>query len=181
MIYLSNFHNRTHPIHLVLGSPKAQGVDFRYAALRHPASIIFNNKKERYNTRDWLIRINNYTLLQSATSQDNNDRFGINIGYDQHEWISWWLGGTPQCDGNISWVMYRLHGVEYSMWGYPTERVGYVYRYDKANRLTRGEFAGELYGDWYGGNAYNERDITYHKNGNLTAAQTLQPERLADA
>jgi RHS repeat-associated protein len=168
MIYLSNFHNRTHPIHLVLGSPKAQGVDFRYAALRHPASIIFNNKKERYNTRDWLIRINNYTLLQSATSQDNNDRFGINIGYDQHEWISWWLGGTPQCDGNISWVMYRLHGVEYSMWGYPTERVGYVYRYDKANRLTRGEFAGELYGDWYGGNAYNERDITYHKNGNIT-------------
>jgi RHS repeat-associated protein len=169
MIYLSNFHNRTHPIHLVLGSPKAQGVDFRYAALRHPASIIFNNKKERYNTRDWLIRINNYTLLQSAPSQDSNDRFGMHIGYDRQEGISWWLYGMPEYNGNVSWVMYGMHGVNFNQYGIPTGRVGYVYRYDKANRIVRADFGAELYGDWYVSNAYNLRDIAYHKNGNVTA------------
>jgi len=145
------------PRRLVLVTPKAQGVDYRY------------------NTRDWLIHINHHNLAQSAPSQDNNDRFGINIGYDDQQNnglsgtpIGLMLGADPYYNGNVSWVMYRIQGVEHHMWGFPTERVGYVYRYDKANRLTRGEFAGELYGEWFGGNAYNERDITYHKNGNLT-------------
>jgi hypothetical protein len=93
----------------------------------------------------------------------------MHIGYDRHEGISWWLYGTPEYNGNVSWVMYGMHGVNFNQYGIPTGRVGYVYRYDKANRIVRADFGAELYGDWYGGNAYNERDITYHKNGNLTA------------
>jgi len=145
------------PKRLQLGHPKAQGVDYRY------------------NTRDWIIAINHFTLNQTTPSNDSNDRFGMNLGYDDQQNnglsgspIGLMLGAGPNYNGNVSWVMYRIHGLEHNMWGYPTERAGYVYRYDKANRLTRGEFAGELYGDWHGGNAYNERDITYHKNGNLT-------------
>ncbi len=139
------------PKRVVLGDPKAQGVDFRY------------------NTRDWLIHINNQNLTQTAPSQDDNDMFGLVIGYDQTGHIGAAQGAQAQYNGNISWLMYAMHGVNFTGPDGTTRLVGYSFAYDKANRVLKSDFGYFANGAWRQTDAYDEKDITYHKNGNITA------------
>jgi len=140
------------PKRLVLGDPKAQGVDYRY------------------NTRDWLIHINHHNLAQSAPSQDNNDRFGMQIGYDVKALIGSQQNMPQNWNGNVSWFAYRISGV--TVPGTGNQRVGYAFWYDKANRLEKANF-GFFNTSWQTTDRYNVRDILYHKNGNITALKAV--------
>jgi len=132
----------------VLGSPKSQGIDYRY------------------NTRDWLIHINHHNLSQSAPSQDNDDRFGMQIGYDVKALIGSQQNMPQNWNGNISWFAYRISGVPVP--GTNSQRVGYAFWYDKSNRLEKANF-GFFTTSWQTTDRYNVRDILYHQNGNITA------------
>jgi YD repeat-containing protein len=104
-----------------------------------------------------------------TTSKNNNDRFGLVIGYDQVGHIGSAQGAQAQYNGNIGWLMYAMHGVSFSSPEGATQLIGYSFGYDMANRLLKGDFGYNANGAWRQIDAYDEKDITYHKNGNITA------------
>ena len=146
---------------LVLGST-AQGVDYLY------------------NSREWLTQINHQNLNSSqdfggdGANGVTTDRFGQIIGYNKLDHIA--VGHSDfvaQFDGNISWTIHQTqHNTN------PLGLSGWVFKYDKANRLTKANW-GYYTTQWFGTTAAEPRYdvagpgsapnnlITYDANGNL--------------
>jgi RHS repeat-associated protein len=133
----------------------------------------------RYNERDWLKQINQQNL---NTSQDPGhdgpggsgvayvDKFGMVIGYNNITDIGSAQATPAQWNGNISWVMYNMSGVNYTGTGGTTSLVGYTFNYDKANRLRGADF-GYYTTSWLSTKAYDDSVAAYDANGNIQSVR----------
>lgn len=139
------------------GNPKrlqlatAQGVDYRY------------------NERNWLKSINHQNLnpAQDPGGDGLNgipvDKFAMVLGHNDITNIGSAASAPAQWNGNISWTMYNISGVNFG----PTSLVGYAYTYDRADRLTNGDFWNYTNENgWTSTPAYDE-NYTYDGNGNF--------------
>ncbi len=104
-----------------------------------------------YAERDWLSSISSPT-------------FSMNLGYNTIAEIGQTQGATGQFNGNISWVKYSMSGVNFT----GTPIVGWSYSYDKANRLTKGDFGYNSNG-WQGTSAYDLNPVSYDQAGNISS------------
>jgi RHS repeat-associated protein len=156
------------PKRLQLGT--AQGVDYRY------------------NERNWLQSINHQNLgaVYNGVPQDPGrdgfdsglpaDKFGEVIGYNNISDIGAAQSAAAQFNGNISWLMYNMSGVNitYQILN-PTSLVGYSFGYDNANRLTGANFGifastiGGVY-NWQNLNNY-DANYSYYNTGNFNTLQ----------
>jgi hypothetical protein len=135
----------------------------------------------RYNERDWLVSINH----QNLTSLDDDgkpqdpgcdgyngvpgDKFGEVIGYDKEGNVGGHLENanhsTPQFNGNISWLMYQMDGVQFP--NPQNALVGWRYSYDGANRLLNAQFD-YFTNIWqYTADKPFTTSMTYDANGNF--------------
>src|SRR5690606_36458294 len=105
----------------------------------------------RYNERDWLTMINHQNLdaLYQGVPQDPGgdghngipgDKFGMIIDYNRIGHIGTSQNAQPQWNGNISWVMYNMYGVNFTGPAGTTSIVGRTFEYDDANRLRGANF-----------------------------------------
>lgn len=141
---------------LVLGS-SVQGVDYLY------------------NSRDWLTQINHQNLWHTqdpggdggpGSNVLNVDRFGQIIGYNKQ----WHIASDPdytadfakQFNGNISWTIHQT-----ATNANPAGLTGWVFKYDKANRLTKGNWGYYAGSDWLASNKYDLTGFVYDRHGNL--------------
>ena len=118
----------------------------------------------RYNIRGWLSHINNSTLTNDGTNNDDsNDLFGMELIYNQ-ALIN--INGTNterQYNGNISAIKWKTDIQS----GVPTERI-YGYTYDPVNRLTKARYAAKSGANWTGEAGFHDvENLTYDKNGNI--------------
>jgi RHS repeat-associated protein len=101
-----------------------------------------------YNIRGWLSKVNDPDNLGSKL-------FAMNLLYnDQNSG----LGNTQQYNGNISGLIWNSTG---------KGEQGYVYSYDPLNRLTNSDYQINS-GGWTQSAAYEEKNLTYDQNGNIT-------------
>ncbi len=123
-----------------------------------PATTTINY---HYNQRNWL-------------TSDSSADFWEQLGYDQSSQI----GGTPEYNGNISYVNYYISGDAFTpsspdmqdlsgLQPAPTNTMGYSYTYDGANRLTLASFEFQLDGEWGQAVSYGDT-VAYDGNGNIT-------------
>jgi RHS repeat-associated protein len=101
------------------------------------------------------------------------------LGYQYQGHIGYYQNATPHWNGNISWAMYVMSGVNvtpgapYS----PTALVGNTYAYDNAGRILGSNFGfysqntGNGVWNWYGTNMYDESGYQYDASGNITSVQ----------
>ena len=128
-----------------------------------------------YNSRDWLTQIN-YQNLGPAndpggddknTNGVNADKFGQIIGYNKQ----WHIANghpdfTAQYNGNIAWTIHNTSGNKKPA-AVNVSLTGWVYKYDKTNRLTKADW-GYYSGGWQNSNTrYDLANILYDRNGNL--------------
>ena len=118
----------------------------------------------RYNIRGWLSHINNSTLTNDGTyNDDTNDLFGMELIYNQ-AMIN--INGTnteKQYNGNISAIKWQTDIQS----GTPKERV-YGYTYDPLNRLTTARYAAKSGATWTGEAGFHDvENLQYDKNGNI--------------
>jgi RHS repeat-associated protein len=112
-----------------------------------------------YNIRGWLLSINKDYI----TGNNNNDYFGMHIGYDKNPV----LGATTSLyNGNIGGVVWKSEG--------DGQKRKYNFTYDNASRLTDAAFTQYVSGS--GVNAvfdlsdkidFSANGITYDLNGNI--------------
>jgi len=101
-----------------------------------------------YNIRGWLSKVNDPANLGSKL-------FALNLLYnDQNSG----LGNTQQYNGNISGLIWNSTG---------KGEQGYVYSYDPLNRLTNSDYKINS-GGWTQSAAYEEKNLFYDLNGNIT-------------
>jgi RHS repeat-associated protein len=82
----------------------------------------------RYNIRGWLSSINNASLTDDqSTNDDANDFFGMELRHNTPTLT----GGVAQYNGNISEAQWKSLG---------TDRQAYAYTYDKVNRLRKASY-----------------------------------------
>jgi YD repeat-containing protein len=101
-----------------------------------------------YNSRDWLSQINHHSLLKGKdpgndstnTTGMQTDRFGEIIGYNKMKHIAfdsdYAADTTAQFNGNISWLTLNTNWPATN----PDTATGWVFKYDKSNRLTKGNW-----------------------------------------
>lgn len=108
------------------------------------ATVTYN-----YNERDWLSRI-------------NSGNFHEHLGYNTQAEIDNVQPVPLQWNGNISWLSYYMNvsGINYST-------AGWTHTYDRANRLTSGDFGYSSGGTWQTVNSYDLMGLTYDNNGNV--------------
>jgi hypothetical protein len=132
-----------------------------------------------YNSRDWLTQINHHSLVKSKDPGNDTtnttgmqvDRFGEIIGYNKMKHIAfdadYAADTTAQFNGNIAWLTTNIYG----MTSPPGASLnGWVYKYDKANRLTKGNWGyntSALGTNWAASTFYDLPTITYDQNGNI--------------
>jgi len=133
-----------------------------------------------YNSRDWLTQINHQNLYYTqdpggdggGSSLLKPDRFGQIIGYDQQKQIATGSADfVAQFNGNISWTIHNTHT---NINPVNSGITGWVYKYDKVNRLKKANW-----GHWDGaawaaslrydltGPSSPDYLIEYDANGNL--------------
>lgn len=114
----------------------------------------------RYNIRGWLTFINNPSLTNDGTNNDDaTDYFGMSLKYNE---VDASLNNQADFSGNISGVKWSNYG------GGAVTGKGYSFKYDALNRLTRSVYKQKTtaWGDMPNtGNG--EYDITYDLNGNI--------------
>lgn len=116
----------------------------------------------RYNIRGWLSSMNNSKLNNTEFNDDNNDLFGMELGYNS----DLGLGATAQFNGNIAAIKWSNNTIES-----PVLQRGYAFTYDAMNRLKEAvQKEAVILNTWIGGN-YNENGIEYDLNGNIHALQ----------
>ena len=112
-----------------------------------------------YNQRGWVT---------SISSSD----YWEHLGYEQSQEI----GGTPQSNGNISWMTYYMSSLTYQTPFGPTNTVGYSYTYDNANRLNDAQF-GALFpspnNSWATQAQYTTSSIGYNADGGISGLERL--------
>ena len=106
----------------------------------------------QYNIRGWLTQIN---------SPDNLgiDLFAIRLQYNDTETG---LNNTGQYNGNITGMVWNSAG---------KAKQGYAFAYDSINRLTVSDYKTNNGSTWTESTAYEEKGITYDKNGNIGTLQ----------
>jgi len=106
-----------------------------------------------YNIRGWLASINNPDNLSS-------DLFAERLLYESSE--SGLNSSYPlQYNGNISGMVWNST---------QKSKQGYGFSYDGLNRLNQG-YHKYYPGYWLGDSKYDEKEINYDRNGNITALQ----------
>ncbi|MGH7601675.1 MAG: hypothetical protein ACREOI_35385, partial [bacterium] len=130
-----------------------------------------------YNSRDWLTQINHHALLKGKDPGNDStnttgmqvDRFGEIIGYNKQKYIAndgdYSGDFDDQFNGNISWLTLNTNWPAAN----PDTATGFVFKYDKANRLTKGNWGNLAGTNWLATNRYDLTGITYDRNGNLKA------------
>ncbi|HJW30966.1 MAG TPA: hypothetical protein VJ508_17165, partial [Saprospiraceae bacterium] len=114
----------------------------------------------RYNIRGWLTSMNNSQLANdgSATNDDTNDYFGLNLLYQQSDA---YLGSTGLFNGNISGMKWSSNlGLG------DIKETGYNFSYDALNRLQNANARMNKTNLWQAG-YYNESVSQYDLNGNI--------------
>jgi RHS repeat-associated protein len=113
----------------------------------------------RYNSRGWLIKINDPTQVTDQTFPSVIDVFGEQLDYDQatNGYII-----TPQYNGNISSVKWQTKNP--SLITLPQEQKGYIFTYDPLNRLTNAASKAAISGD----DLYDET-LGYDDLGNIVS------------
>lgn len=136
-----------------------------------------------YNDRGWLKGINDTDFVPSHLDTLNgtlSDKFSEFLGYDNQNNIAAdsSFDFQAQYNGNISWLVTRTKDVGLSgvNAGYPDPKIGYVFNYDNANRLTKADFG--YYHSTYGWNntlpkssMYELPTIEYDPDGNISTLQ----------
>jgi RHS repeat-associated protein len=119
----------------------------------------------RYNIRGWLTNINNSTLTNDGTkNNDANDLFGMEMLYKPA--TSTTVNGytLPQLyNGNISAIKWMANTQQ----GTPEERI-FGFDYDVLNRFEKAYYATNNAGSWTGNaGMFDEAVRSYDKNGNM--------------
>ncbi|MEL6558330.1 MAG: DUF6443 domain-containing protein [Bacteroidota bacterium] len=102
----------------------------------------------QYNMRGWLTKINSGT----ATLDDNNDRFGMELIYNSSS-------TAGQFNGNISKVNWVTKSGQL---GQNNVLQSFDYTYDPMSRLTGAEYTSVNKADYF-----NVENLTYDANGNI--------------
>ena len=113
----------------------------------------------RYNIRGWLTSINNSSLSVDDNNDEDDDFFGMELGYT-HD-----LGlGAPKVNhnGNITAIQWS------SNLGMDTDenQRAYTYTYDGLNRIKKADYH-KHGGLWSAETAFAVSDLEYDKNGNI--------------
>ena len=108
-----------------------------------------------YNIRGWLINMNRVENTAGVTTYDAADLFAFELSYN----TTALPGSVAQHNGNIS----------EQKWKGPLAEMpnGYTYAYDKLNRLLSSVSSDKPGAAWTVNNKYDEKNITYDKNGNI--------------
>lgn len=108
-----------------------------------------------YNIRGWITNVNRVENTAGVTSYDINDLFAFELSYDAVSLP----GASSQYNGNIS----------QQKWKGPLAETpnGFIYSYDKLNRLLNSLSLEKPGSIWTLSGKYDERNITYDKNGNI--------------
>ena len=118
----------------------------------------------RFNIRGWLTSLNNSTLTndQAVTNNDASDLFGMNMVYE-----GTFSSNTPRYNGDITAMRWKTKNASQST---SANEKAYVYAYDYASQLTSALYQENTSGTWgNAGGKYNESNIAYDLNGNITA------------
>lgn len=121
----------------------------------------------RYNIRGWLKGINDVNAL-------GNDLFSFKLNYNTKE-----MGSSNQklYNGNISETIWRTVNDANEI-GEDTR--GYAYDYDELNRIERSDYGVGLQGNYNLGSGFDERQISYDKNGNILALYRVGAPRIGN-
>ncbi|MGY3215089.1 DUF6443 domain-containing protein [Mucilaginibacter sp. HD30] len=114
----------------------------------------------RYNIRGQQTSINNSTLTVDGLNDDDDDVFGMQLDYNTVV-----TGNTASWNGQLSSVRWMSR----DSLGIKGPERNYNYNYDQLNRLTSALYQEKISGSWNGNGAYDEKDIAYDVNGNITA------------
>ncbi len=128
----------------------------------------------RYNIRGWLMSINNAQLANdgSATNDDNNDYFGMELLYNTNE--SSGLVNTPSYNGNVSAMKWKGIGAATSS---AADQRAYKFNYDYSDRMLGATFVANSGSAWNKeANTLNEL-MTYDANGNIATLVRHQNQR----
>ncbi len=115
----------------------------------------------RYNIRGWLESINNARLRNDngATNDENNDLFGLELGYEN----SIGTGNAPLYNGNIGGMKWSTNSGLSAV-----KDVAYNYKYDPLGRIMGADFIKDNKGVWTNSRkAFNEGGYDYDLNGNI--------------
>lgn len=117
----------------------------------------------RYTIRGWLSKINNSNLqstenLAQDNTNDGEDLFGMEVTYDK---IQGQLN-QPTYNGNPSSIKWSNH-----LSTGDVKEKAYNYNYDPLNRLIAGRYM-EYSTSWDHSDKFNEDNIQYDLNGNIT-------------
>ena len=135
-------------LHSVAGTAPKQSVDYRY------------------NIRGWLTSMNNASLTNDGTrNDDTGDYFGFELGYNE----SIGIGNTGLFNGNISGMKWSNNLGQGSV-----KEKGFVYQYDPMNRITSASFK-EKTSSWSAAanNAFSVTSYSYDLNGNILGLTRL--------
>ncbi|WP_425556397.1 DUF6443 domain-containing protein [Hymenobacter saemangeumensis] len=134
---------------------------------RSPGAKFLQYEDFAYNQHGQLQRINNSDEL--LLTNPENDLFAFTIDREQ---VASGGGNTPRFDGGISAVSWATHNA--AQRNQPERQRTYRFAYDGLGRLTDATFAART-GPRSGWNlevgAYDEKNIGYDANGNITALQ----------
>jgi RHS repeat-associated protein len=108
-----------------------------------------------YNIRGWLTNVNRVENTAGVTTYDANDLFAFELSYN----TTTLTGATAQYNGNISEQKWKGPYAEIA--------AGYTYAYDKLNRLLSSVSSDKASGSWVVNNKFDEKNITYDRNGNI--------------
>ncbi len=135
-------------LHSVGGAAPKQSVDYRY------------------NIRGWLTSMNNASLTNDGTrNDDTGDYFGFELGYNE----SIGIGNAGLFNGNISGMKWSNNLGLGSL-----KEKGYAYEYDPMNRITSASFK-EKTSSWAtpADDAFSVTNYNYDLNGNILALTRL--------
>ena len=108
-----------------------------------------------YNIRGWLTNVNRVENTAGVTTYDANDLFAFELCYN----VTTLTGGVAQFNGNISEQKWKGPFAETPN--------GYTYTYDKLSRLLSSVSSDKSGASWSVNNKYDEKNITYDRNGNI--------------
>lgn len=123
------------------------------------ANTPMTHQNLEYNIRGWLLSINKDYI----TGNNNDDYFGMHIGYDKNPVLG---TSAPFYNGNIGGIVWKSEG--------DAQKRKYAFTYDNASRLTDAAFTQYVSGS--GANAvfdlsdkidFSANGITYDVNGNI--------------
>lgn len=115
----------------------------------------------KYNIRGWLTAMND---PDNTTTE--NDIFAMKLFYN-HE-MGGISGQQAQYNGNISAMQWKTNQ--------KNDKYGYRFAYDPLNRLTEGAYFLNANRAWVHDNSFDEKNISYNKNGNIITLDRFASE-----